>query len=499
MSIIDRAIIQISPAWALRRSYAKSCLEMYEAAKPDRLHSAKGNFSSANTTNEWAWDSIRGQARYLEENHDLIDGLLGVLVNNVVGGGISVEPLPLTRDGELHTEFAEELSEGFEEWALLPDSRGELSLGELERLVCRTWVRDGEVFGEQILGNPKGFRHPNGKVPFSIQALEPEFLPISFTKEKRGIFQSIQYNQWGQPEFYYVYPFHPEDVHSPLSQIPLPKNASNIVHLKYVKRLHQSRGVSILASSLKRISGLQNYEESELVAARIAASIALYIKRSSEGIPPGESKDSDSKGRRYFDLAPGSLFDDLETNEDIGIVESKRPNSLLQSFRDAMVKAVCSATGVNFSTVAKTYSGTYSAQRQELVDSYVSYGVLSDAFISSWSRPMYQRYVQMSLLSGRHRAPSNVDIESIASAHFQPPVMPWIDPARESRSNEINTRNGWATDSEIIRSRGKNPAKVKRQRVVEVQENREKGLVCENDNYHKYYAVKNDNTNRAKE
>ncbi|MBF6981704.1 phage portal protein, partial [Pasteurella multocida] len=42
-------------------------------------------------------------------------------------------------------------------------------------------------------------------------------------------------------------------------------------------------------------------------------------------------------------------------------------------------------------------------------------------------------------------------------------------------------RGGLATESQAVRASGHNPAEVKRRRVVEVQENREKGLKFDTD------------------
>lgn len=486
MNFLDRAILVFSPGWALSRVRSRVGLAAYQAASPSRTHKADRSRGDANASISRGAESIRDQARFQEENNDIVDGLLTTLVNNVVGkDGIGVEPMPLNHAGQVHEEFARELLEGFTEWSLKMESTGQWARAEAERLVCRTWLRDGECLGEQLIGGIPGFNHPNGELPFTIQLMEPDFLPMGLTQPGNGIYQGVEVNQWQQPTAYHVYLNHPGGMFAnSLKTRAVP--AEYMYHVKLAKRLHSRRGVSILASSLQRIGGLQNYEESELVAARISAAMAFYIRKGEPGDYDDEGAGKTAK-RRNISISPGTIFDDLEKGEDLGSIESKRPSPMVQSFRDTMFRAVCSsAGGVNFSTVSKKYEGSYSAQRQELVDSFTSYGVLSNAFIAQWVRPIYRRYVQISLLTGRHVPPADVDIRTVMLAYYQPPVMPWISPKDEAAGNREMVRGGFGTEAEVIRARGKNPKEVKRQREREIKENQQLGLVFNSDSYHEY-------------
>lgn len=498
MNLFDKAIAVVSPKWALSRQRVRSGLAAYQAAVPSRTHKVERSRGDANASISRGAESIRDQARHLEENSDLADGLLTTLVNNVVGkDGIGVEPMPLDHTGQVHDEFAKELAEGFAEWSLKMETTGQWSRPEVERLVCRTWLRDGECLGEQLIGRIPGFNHPNTQVPFTLQVMEPDFLPMGKTEPGNGIYQGIQVNQWQQPTAFHLYLNHPGGMFATsLKTRAVP--ADYMLHLKQVKRLHSRRGVSIFASSLQRFGGLQNYEESEQVAARISAAMAFYIRK-------GDTSDYDDPGataekRRTLPISPGTIFDDLRPGEDVGTIESNRPSPMLQSFRDTMMRAICAAAGgVNFSTVSKKYEGSYSAQRQELVDSFASYGVLSNAFINQWVRPVFRRYVQISILCGRHVPPADLDVRTVLMAYYQPPTMPWIDPAKEANGNRELVRGGFGTESEVIRGQGKNPQALKRQRAREIEENRALGLVFNSDSYHEYYGSRESEVAKSKE
>jgi capsid protein len=62
--------------------------------------------------------SLREQARYYEQNHDLARGVLAELVAKTVGPcGIMVEPQPRWRDGTIHDDLAGQLLELYRDWS----------------------------------------------------------------------------------------------------------------------------------------------------------------------------------------------------------------------------------------------------------------------------------------------------------------------------------------------------------------------------------------------
>ena len=136
------------------------------------------------------------------------------------------------------------------------------------------------------------------------------------------------------------------------------------MHLGLFKRLHQLRGVSIFHGILTRLADIKDYEESERVAARIAAALAFYIKRGDASMYIMD----DQASNREIPIAPGMTFDDLKPGEDVGMIESNRPNVHMVEFRNGQMKAVAAGSRVSYSSIARDYDGTYSSQRQELVE-----------------------------------------------------------------------------------------------------------------------------------
>jgi capsid protein len=48
----------------------------------------------------------------------------------------------------------------------------------LERLMLRSWLRDGEIFAQMVSGSAQGL-DPVAGVPFWLEALEADFVPMT--------------------------------------------------------------------------------------------------------------------------------------------------------------------------------------------------------------------------------------------------------------------------------------------------------------------------------
>jgi capsid protein len=149
-------------------------------------------------------------------------------------------------------------------------------------------------------------------MPYSLFPLESDFVPFEMTEARAGTVQGVIKDSWGRPTAYHVYKSHPGDALSMAGSGLVPDTvivgAANMTHLKFVRRLHQTRGVSVLHAVLSRLDDLKEYEESERVAARIAAKRA---------------EDAAIKARREIDTSIAELLKDANKPE--GSVSQKLP------------------------------------------------------------------------------------------------------------------------------------------------------------------------------
>lgn len=437
---------------ALERQHLQ---RFYEAAAQSYYRPYRGGNTSADRVIDQTRNRIRDHARYLDENYDLVVGVLDDLTTNIVGSGISVEPLARYQNGELATELNQQIAELWQEFWEWPDVTSELSGDELDQLLCRSWLRDGEVFLQHIYGNRTDANYRT-RIPYMLEALESDFVPYELNSE--NIVHGIQKNAWRQPVGYYVYKYHPGDYFGGGREVKF-VNAERITHLKFVRRLHQTRGISVLHAVMTRIDDIKDYEESERIAARIAAAFTGYIRRNGEYEAPILDNGEEPEVRE-FRMEPGFIFDNLQPGEDVGTIKSDRPSTNLEPFRDGQVRGVAAGTGTRFSPIARNYNGSYSAQRQELVEGDRRYDGLFTAYKHQCKLPVWHRFIDILLVSGLVKIASNINKATLYKPECRRPSTPWIDPAKEARAFEIFLKAGLKSRQQIIRDMNGKPIEV---------------------------------------
>jgi lambda family phage portal protein len=494
--LLDRAISYVSPGWGLKRAAARKGLEAYyyEAATPSRNRKSRRERAASPVITQMSAQALRDQARWMDRNHDIGRGILRTLVNNTVGPqGIGIEPQPRKRNGEIHTKYARALLAAHREWRFRPEVTRRLGYGGLQRLQARTWFRDGESLHRVLIGSVPGLKHA-GRMPLSLQLLEPDFLPLEYDDDRLNVRQGIELDRWGRARAYHFYEKHPHDqvtmTVSPRDLLRVP--AEHVRHLFIADRVGQIRGLSEFASVLTRLDDVKDYEESERIAAKVAAAITGVITRGDPATYDPKFAPRDEQGNplpRDLQMSPGMIIDSLTMGESVSLLDPKRPNPNVITFRSGQLRAVAAGIGASASSITRSYDGTFSAQRQELVEQWVNYAVLTDEFVCQEVDPDWRTFVRIADLSGVVPIPRDVVPETADDALFIGEEMPWIDPQREAAAWEVLVKAGFAAEVEAIRSRGRNPADVMEQVLAWRAQAKDKGLVFSSDAAHEQRAA----------
>ena len=465
MNILDRAIANLSPTWAVKRSHARAVLAYHEAVKTTRQRRARTKDGRGDAVVAMSAAKLRTYARDMERNHDISRGALNKLVQNIVGAnGITIEPQPRTKDGDIHEDFAREILALWRDWCKRPEVTWQHDWPAAQRLLCRAWVRDGDTFASRLLGSVAGLNHGT-RVPYSLELIESDSVPLDYYDEARGIVQGIERNAWGRPVAMWVYKTDPAKLFNfttvaDLKRVP----AERMLHVKLVDRMLQARGLSIFASVLTRLDDVKDYEESERIAAKVAASMAAFIKKGSPDNYTQKLNDDNSEPEpRQMKFRPGMVFDDLMPGEEIGMIDTNRPNTNLESFRQGQLRAAAAGLDISYSSFARDYNGNYGAQRQELIEQWSAYGVLQSEFGGRAVRPVFEDFLSAAILSGQLKVPADVDPASLDDVVLVGPQMPWIDPLKEALANKMLERAGYKSAQQTIRERGGNPNDVMEQ------------------------------------
>ncbi len=409
---------------------------------------------------------LRDSARAMCRDYDVARNGINVLVQNTVGSGIDVMPAPRRKGGTVDRALAQNLRDLWDAWWDRPEVTWQHDFGKCQQLLAHAWFRDGEAFWQQMIG-PVAYLDHGTDVPMSLELLEADLVPLDLNDPGRNILQGVERNGWGRVMAYHVFKQHPGDGSG--WRIETKRVPSDQMHqLAQIDRIHQVRGLSVFASVINRIRDIQDYENSERIAAKVAASYcAQIIKDASLADSAGGALDMGGaidRAYRSLTMVPGMIGDDLAPGETLDIIDSKRPNPNIDTYLNGQLRRMAGGIGSSFSSLSLNYNGTYSAQRQELVEKYGAYAMLGEQFVARVLRPVWEDFVRAAVLSGRVVLPKGWTMRELSAAVFIRPQMPWIDPLKEVLAMGERVDRGWMADQQAITQSGQDPEEVLRLR-----------------------------------
>lgn len=473
---IDRIVATFAPGRGVKRVLDRRAFAAltsgYNATEETRKRKYHRNSRSGEVLAGRAAMPLRNQARHLDRNHDIAKGALDRLTDFMVGpNGIQVEPQPKTKSGEIHEEYAKRLRKMYERWSEWPEVTWTHDWSATQRLACRSWLRDGDIFGQIVTGFRSDLVYASS-IPVALEMLEADFVPLAYDDEASNIRQGIQRNAWGRPINYYVYKTHPGDDRALQSDVkPIP--AEQMIHVRLVDRFHQLRGVSVMASVIETLQDVYEYKESERIAAKQAARLVMKLTHGMPEMWGGTGANGyDPRNPPIFQTEDGMIVVSTQAGEGADFFDTKRPNVNAMPFVDGELRCASAGFGLSYSSIARNYNGTYSAQRQELVENTPGYQAGTMVLVAQMVRPVYQELVKWdALING---VPAGVDLETIDDALYVGPPMLQIDPSKEADANLVLVQAGFTSRSRVIRSRGERPEDVDQQRKAD--DEREKRL-----------------------
>lgn len=440
---------------------------VHEATRPSRSRKLALDHGSGERIAGLDAKQLRDSARALCRDHDVARTALSVLTQNVIGSGIDVLPAPRRSGGAVDRGLAQDLRDAWDEFWDRPEVTWQHDLGKSQQLLFGSFSRDGESFYQELMGRVPYLEHGT-PIPFSIEMLEADMIPLDLDDTALNIRQGVERNAWGRPIAWHLYKQHPGDGlawNTQTKRVP----AEFIRQLANIDRIHQLRGMSMFAPVINRLRDIQDYEDSERIAAKVAASLCAQIIKGdsaayAETKDPATGEAMQAAAFRALTMVPGMIGDDLLPGEQIEILDSKRPNPNVAVYINDQLRRVAGGFTVSHSSLSKNYDGTYSAQRQELVEQWGAYAMLGEFFTARVMRPIWLRFVQACVLAGIVRVPRGWTMRELVAAIFVRPQMPWIDPLKEALARGEMEDRGWQAPQQNILLSGNDPEEVLRLR-----------------------------------
>lgn len=444
MNILDKAISAISPKWAYERMAYREAARQYEASKVDRFTDTWMPVTGDTENLERGERNIiMARARYLENNSDVALGAVKLIIKNAVGTGI--RPQARTSDEALN----EKIEKAWNEWARPEncDITGQQTFYEMQAMALRRKIVDGESFVKKVTA-------PGKDIPFELQFISPELLDttITYAPGTSNIIRSgVELNDFLKPLAYWIIRKSP-DGYLTFDSERYP--ADGIIHLWAKKYPDQIRGISDLVTSIRRIKDTDDYIYAEQIAARIAASFAVFITNS---IPPtrlGRVQDGNKKPLR--NIAPGMVYE-LENGQSIQTANPSRNPSQIEGFVNVEQRITAGGQGVSYEAFTGDYSkASFAAARQGHMQDRKTYQGVQQWVIDHFCTPVWDAFMDAAVIGGVlnirdywQRRKEYTACEWIA------PGWDWIDPQKEANADILKLQNAGMTLSDWCASRGK--------------------------------------------
>lgn len=446
MNLIDRVVGWVSPQRGLTRLAWRDALRHYDAGDNSRLNQNwRVVNASAEHTDRYSRDTVRARARDLERNSDMLGGVLGAFVRNVVGGGFTLQ----AETGD--TELNQQIEKLWAQWCKKRncDVTGTQSLSQMLRMaVRRKKVDGGMLFVKRYTGG--------GVLPFKLQAMEVDELDGStIVAHEKGnrVCGGIEYTPYNKPVGYWFRQYSIDGITAPE---PVYIDAKDVIFYFSKRRPSQLREMSDMTQTLTRIRDANEFMVAEDTKQRVQASVALAIKRiNPQGLGRVNADKAGNKGYTRQMFTPG-MVTELAAGDEVQLINPQGQASDASTYIKLLQRLVASGQGLSYEAVARDMSGsTYSSTRQNLIEDGMTYADEVELLVEVIDE-IYESFLISAVLADKVPIPDFWERKDTFFAHeWVKPPKPWIDPAKEATATQTAMRTGQKTFKQIAAENGK--------------------------------------------
>lgn len=436
-------------------------VRMYGGAKVSRLTTDWPiTITSANAEILVSAIALRSRLRELERDDDYFRQMLFLLENNVVGEhGIMLRMKSKKKSGKLASKLNRKVHKAWKDYfepANCTVSRN-LTGVEVQRLAVRALARDGAI----LFRKHRSFDNPFG---YALEPIEIDRLDHYWSRPASGSANEIQFgvemDRYYAPVAYHILVRHPGDVFAWRADAPgkhyyrerVP--ADEIIALWTIERAGQLIGMPFWPSVATRLHHLRNYEESEAIAARMAANKGGWFKKGGENAEY-VGDDEDPNGNKLVNVEPGQ-WEELPTGWDPVPMDPNHPVEAFPSFVKAQLRGAASGANLPYNSVGNDLEGVnYSSIRAGLLESRDGFRYLQKLVHHKFVKLWFTDWLNYAILSGQIDIPITKVPQVINGTHWQGRRWPWVDPLKDVQADILAVQHGLDSRRNIIAEGGR--------------------------------------------
>jgi lambda family phage portal protein len=444
--VVGSVLGLVMPGTALRYYQARRTLleakrRSYVAGRPDGPNAGwTPRNLSADSEIKQDGKRVLARARDLERNDSRIKGAVNTIVKNVVRKGIWPQPAALSAGGKPAPNLSKALAALWHAWAPVARAGKKGSIYALQKLALRHLIVDGEVMIHAVT-DPK-----SPALPLRFELIECDQLDDYVDGVLPGgnvARRGVEFGQDGSVAAYWILPQHPGD--NTLSFLrgfgQSRRISSEDCTLVFVEeRASQTRGVSWLSSIAMRAFDLTEYDDYEMIGAKLAAAFGVFITmNNSDGVNPlaaGQPSDGSGVKKPVSEFIDPGRIQYLLPGEDVKIAEHDRPGDNYAEFVSNNKRDIAAGLGLSYETFSGDYRGSsYSSARQAILEERTGYTVLQDFLCEQLLDWIYAQFVRAVYLSGLLPMPGYArNPLPYQGKVWVCPGWSWIDPSKDSKA-----------------------------------------------------------------
>ena len=429
----------------------------YDGARQSReQYGWMGTSNSANNEIRLAGPMLRQRSRDLIENNPYASSAIESVVSNMVGTGLLASSATGVKSLDAKVDAL------WRDWSKVCDSSNGLPFIAQQALACRSWLESGEM----LVRLRRRSTSDGLPVPFEIQMIEIDQLDSA--KDGPGAnggtnVMGIAFDGAERRRGYYLLKTHPGDnTVTSFGGSSVFVGADEVAHLFRPLRVGQARGVPMLAPVISRMRDLADYQNAQLVHAKIAGCLTAFM--TGGGPTPGglvESlKDSDGTEVTDLDGNPISGFEPgLFVNVPSGMdVEVHNPSAIKDTeYVRQQLHAVAAGIGATYEILTKDLSQVnFSSIKAGLIEFRRLIKALREQiFIPLFCERVRGWFIDAAIASGQLQPR-----EGGYPVKWSSPMFESIDRESDAKADALFMRNGTHSPQDIIAAHGKDPMDV---------------------------------------
>lgn len=324
----------------LRRKVVRASYDAAKTTDDNSRHWLNAdNFSADGSLSADIRQIIRNRSRYEVANNSYAKGIVSTLANDMVGTGPRLQLLTEDIKGNAKVETL------FMAWAT------EIKLAQKLRTMRMAKATDGEAFAVLSVN-----RNLSGPVKLDLTLVEADRVATPWKMLlKKGAnsdtVDGIEYDDFGNPAFYYVLKQHPGDSIAGLddyTKVP----ANSMIHWFNQLRPGQHRGVSEIVSALPLFAQLRRYTLAVIAAAETAADFAAVLYTKS----PANAEAANVDPMDVIELE-SRMATTLPEGWELGQIKAEQPTTSYVEFRNAIINETGRSVNMPFNIAAGNSAG----------------------------------------------------------------------------------------------------------------------------------------------